>query len=194
MLLQSHVYQRKMDFYHSNRHYVLYSHCDFACSKRKLILFPGERKGRNSAQEWLGNQCLQCYSIWWRFIIISFEKYFLFKNNQYHMSFRWLKQWIFPDSSCLCSGNELRYLCQYSLMQNQEKQRILQRNIRIPTMPLEASNGEFLDQRKFLKIRCDFKFVSMISGKYTHFIYLTMRKFFNLIMKYFVKHIVFFRL
>ena len=181
-----------MDFHNSNRHYVLYSHCNFAYPKRMLILFPGERKGRHSAQERHGNKCLVRDTR--KNIIILFEKYCLFISNQYHMSFRWLKQWIFPDLSWLCSGNELRYLCQYSLMQNREKQRILQRNIRIPTMPLEASNGEFLDRRKFLRIRCDFKFVSMISGKYTHFIYLTMRKFFHLIIKYFVKHIVFFRL
>ena len=165
-----------MDFHNSNRYYVLYSHCNFAYPKRKLILFPGERKGRHSAQERHGNKCL-VRDIRKNIIIILFEKYCLFISNQYHMSFRWLKQWIFPDLSWLCSGNELRYLCQYSLMQNREKQRILQRNIRIPIMPLEASNGEFLDRRKFLRIRCDFKFVSMISGLYTHFTSPAMRKY-----------------
>ena len=94
------------------------------------------------------------------------------------MSFRSLRRWIFPDSSCLCSGNELRYLCQYSWMQNLEKQRIFRRNIRIPTGPLEASNGEFLDQRKFLRIRYDSKYVSMISGLYTLFNSLAMWKYF----------------
>ena len=168
-----------MDFHNSNRHYVLYSHCNFAYPKRKLILFPGERKGRHSAQERHGNKCL-VRDTRKNIIIILFEKYCLFISNQYHMSFRWLKQWIFPDLSWLCSGNELRYLCQYSLMQNREKQRILQRNIRIPTMPLEASNGEFLDRRKFLRIRCDFKFVSMISGFYTHVTSPAMRKLFSI--------------